>query len=409
MHILQVTPYYPPTFAYGGIPRVVHGLSRALRASGSQVSVLTTDALDSDSRHHCPTERWSDGIRVITFPNLSNQLAYHQQLFLPTRLLCWWLAGSGTHLPGALEALPPPDIVHLHGHRHLLNNVAVAMAKVWGVPYVMTPNGTLPRIERRQRVKFLWDLALAGRIPPGAARCIAVSRAEITQARAAGVPASRISLVPNGLDLGEFEPLPARGSFRRAWGIESDVPLVAYLGRLSPRKGVQHLLNAFLRNPPGGAILVVAGNESGRAPEPGPWTGDGITFTGLLRGRDRVALLVDADVLVYPSTHEIFGLVPFEGLLAGTPVVVGDDCGCGELISEAGAGFLVPHGDISALRTRIGALLKDPELRASMVARGRNYIESRLTWPRIARKHIQLYRESIREHGGARSANEVNP
>ena len=68
-------------------------------------------------------------------------------------------------------------------------------------------------------------------------------------------------------------------------------------------------------------------------------------MTRLLEGNERLSLLVDSDVLVYPSSDEIFGLVPFEGLMCGAPVVVGGDCGCGQLIREAGAGLLVNHAD----------------------------------------------------------------
>ena len=117
----------------------------------------------------------------------------------------------------------------------------------------------------------------------------------------------------------------------------------------------------------------------------------------LLEGPDRVALLADADVLVYPSTEEIFGLVPFEGLLSGTPAVVCEDCGCGELIAEAGAGLLVPHGDVPRLRRQVETLLQDRILADAMVERGRRYIRERLAWPRLAAVHESLYEEVIRE------------
>src|SRR5438034_1069928 len=83
------------------------------------------------------------------------------------------------------------------------------------------------------------------------------------------------------------------------------------------------------------------------------------TATGLLRGRDRLEALADADAVVYPSEHEIFGLVPLEALLAGTPVVVADDSGCGEIIRQAG-GDVVPLGDADALALAIDRILDDP-------------------------------------------------
>src|SRR2546430_9464487 len=71
-------------------------------------------------------------------------------------------------------------------------------------------------------------------------------------------------------------------------------------------------------------------------------------FTGVLRGSDRLEALADADGLVYPSQDEIFGLVPLEAILSGTPVVVADDSGCGEIVSRTGGGRLRPPRHVEA-------------------------------------------------------------
>jgi glycosyltransferase involved in cell wall biosynthesis len=124
-------------------------------------------------------------------------------------------------------------------------------------------------------------------------------------------------------------------------------------------------------------------------------TGPGVVATGTLHGPDRLALLVDADVLVYPSTHEVFGLVPLEGLLCGAPVVVGDDCGCGELIHEAGAGLTV-GSSVGELRGHIRVLLADRARAATMVARGRAWIAEHLDPERVAAAHVALYGQVCR-------------
>ena len=386
MHVLQITPYFPPTWAYGGIPRIVDGLSRALVGEGVAVSVLTTDAFDEQRRSEVPKVRDHHGVTVHTVPNHSNRLAYRHQLFLPR--------GASA----ILSQLEDIDLIHLHGHRHLLNNAAVRWAKSRGLPYVMTTNGTLLRHERKVGAKRMWDALVAGHIPAGAARCIAVSRADAAMHHQAGIPPERVCMIPNGLDLGEFDPLPERGAFRQQRDLPPG-PLVAYLGQISPRKGVEHLVEAFADGGPGGASLVIAGNDMGglstararlKADSP-------VHFVGLLEGRDRLALLADADVLVYASTAEVFGLVPFEGLLCGAPVVVGDACGCGELIAEAGAGLLVRHGDIVGLRSRIRTLLLDRVAAEAMVTRGRRYIRQRLGFTPIAQQHHALYEEVLSE------------
>jgi len=389
VHVLQVTPYFPPTWAYGGIPRIVYGLGRALADLGVQVSVLTTDALDGRSRADVPRQREVNGMQVHCCRNLSNWMAYRHQLFLPMGLR------------RALHRVGRPDLIHLHGHRHLLNSGADIHARRQGIPTVLTANGTLLRHERKQRVKLLWDALVAGPIPRNAARCVVVSRAERRQHLAAGIPAERLERIPNGLDLGEFSPLPPRGAVRRRLGIPPDRPVVVYLGQLSPRKGVEHLVAAFRQDPPAGAALVIGGNDMGAGATARAQLDPGspVHFLGLLEGAERIGLLVDADVLVYPSTDEVFGLVPFEGLLSGAPAVVGDDCGCGELIHGAGAGLLVPHGDVAALRSRISTLLADRATANAMVERGRAYIRRHFSWPRVARQHLALYEDVLRTSG----------
>ena len=126
MHVLHVAPYFPPTWAYGGIPRVVDGLSRAQAAAGALVSVLTTDALDGAARAGLPLDRSHGQVRVLTAPNLSNRLAYRHQLFLPR-------PDALAAARAAIERSGPPAVVHLHGHRHLLNTVAVRWARRWPV------------------------------------------------------------------------------------------------------------------------------------------------------------------------------------------------------------------------------------------------------------------------------------
>lgn len=376
MRVLHVTPYFPPTWAYGGIPRVVHGLARAQVALGAEVRVWTTDVYDAERRADVAPRRTLDGIEVVVSPVVSNRLAWSHQLFLP-------------------RGEPPMedvDLLHLHAHRHLLNFKAWKAARSRGIPVVFTPNGTAPRLERKQAVKWLWDLLVDGAVPTDADRVVATSRAEVRQLLGLGVPAERVVRIPNGLWLEEFRDLPPRGSFRARHGV--DGPLVAYLGQITPRKGVDHLVAAFGRLAEG--TLVVAGSPRGMVPPTAPR----VVYTGTLTGPDRLSLLVDADVLVYPSTDEVFGLVPFEGLLCGAPVVVGDDCGCGELVTEAGAGLLVRHGDVDALATAIRALLADRAAADGMVRRGRAFVERHLGFDTVARAYLDVYAELLPTRAG---------
>jgi glycosyltransferase involved in cell wall biosynthesis len=381
LHVLQVSPYFPPTWAYGGIPRIVYGLGKGLLARGVKTSVWTTDAFDAKNRSPKDFHHQLEGLNIWVSKNLSNHLAYEHQLFLPQ------------NARQILDEIQNVDLVHLHGHRHLLNNHAIAWANRRGIPWVFTPNGTLPRQERKLGTKIIWDRVVAAKAHKGAAACIAVSRAEVGQMLRVGISKDRIHQIPNGLMLEEFADLPPKGSFKEKWGITG--PVVSYLGRISPRKGVEHLVAAFSGDGLPQATLVVAGNDMGALDLARSKADDRVIFTGLLEGRDRLALLVDSEVLVYPSSDEIFGLVPFEGLLCGTPAVVGGDCGCGQLIREAGAGLLVQHANVSELRDRIRVLLSDQVAAAAMVARGREYVLKNLSFEHVASAHEALYRQVL--------------
>src|SRR5439155_25815673 len=95
--ILHVSQYSADAWAYGGIPRLAHSLTRGLARRGHQVTVCTTDACDESGRlpnreaarsrfRAWPPSRTADGVEMRVFPNISNRLAYHLQLFLPIGL-----------------------------------------------------------------------------------------------------------------------------------------------------------------------------------------------------------------------------------------------------------------------------------------------------------------------------------
>ena len=295
-------------------------------------------------------------MELRVFPNVSNRLAYHLQLFLPFGLNTYLSEFAGSF-----------DVAHLHACRNVPGAIAAYHLHRAGVPYVLAPNGTAPRIERRRLAKRVFDVAMGRRILHGAARVLAVSTAEQRQLLALGVDAAVVRVVPNPVDLDEFTSPVARGRFRARFGLPDgpSAPLVMFLGKLTPRKRVDVLARAFAQLDRRDARLVIAGNDMGAG------TGthalvhelglDARTiFTGLLRGRERLEALADADVLVYPSQDEIFGLVPLEAILSGTPVIVADDSGCGEIVSRTGGGQVVPAGDVEALARAIAAILDAP-------------------------------------------------
>lgn len=387
MHILQVAPYYPPAYAYGGIPRIVGSLSRELTHHGHTVSVITTDAHDNAKRSERILYQREDGVHIYTTPNLSNRLAFQEQLYLPIVSRQYFTA---------IQSHGPVDVIHLHGHRHLLNNAVIRWAKHHQIPYVFTANGTLRRHEQKEWIKIAWDACISGRIPFEADRCIVVSQSDATIHREWGLSSEKLRYIPNGLDLTELQIPPVNSTLRSQYNIPESSPIISYLGRISPRKGVDILIQAFQQlNSHPTAHLIVAGSDMGglspsiQLAQNNPR----IHFIGTIEGDARLDLLHNSDVIVYPSQREIFGLVPFEALIAGTPVIVSDDCGCGEIIQRADAGFVVPYGEIHQLSQRISELLYTPSLGRAMVDKGQRYIQKHLAIEIVTTEHIALYNE----------------
>lgn len=353
MRILHVTPYFEGAWAYGGIPRAAAAMVRGLVDRGDLVTVCTTDACRADARLETAGARAVEGADVRIFRNVSNTAAYHLQFFMPMGLATYLRSEAGRF-----------DVAHLHGCHHLPGSIAARYLRRARVPYVVTPNGTAPYIERRKLAKRLFDLTLGRGVLEGAARVAAVSRSERRQLLDLGIPESKIVVVPNPLDLREFGEVPA-GRFRSAFGIGAGERVVMYLGKLTPRKRLDTLVEAFAGLPGANHRLVVAGNDMGYGRQLRELIArHGIEqrtiVTGLLPGRHRLEALRDADVVAYASELEVFGLVAVESLLCGTPVVVADDNGCGEIVTESGGGLVVPPRDAAALRAALERVLADP-------------------------------------------------
>jgi glycosyltransferase involved in cell wall biosynthesis len=372
-------------------------MARSLAERGHRVTICTTDVCDADHRLAAPDGasrfgawrpvRPSDRITVRVFPNISNRLAYHQQVFAPI--------GMRRFLREHARSF---DVAHLHACRNLPGVLAARSLRKAGVPYVLAPNGTAPLIERRHLAMQIFDVALGNAVTRHAHRVLAVTEAERRQLHDVGVADDRITVVGNPIDLDEFSTPPAPGAFKARHGLSG--PLVVYLGKITPRKRVHTLVRSFARLASTAATLVIAGNDMGAAgsardaAEAAGVMGR-TRFVGLLRGAERLELLADADVVVYPSEHEIFGLVPLEALLVGTPVVVSDDSGCGEVVGQLGGGLVVP-GREAELARAIERVLDEQELWRGAARKAACAVRARFSAEAIGEQLEELYGDVMR-------------
>jgi len=389
MRILHVTPYYEDAWAYGGIPRVAGALCRGLEARGHQVTVATTDAWEPERRmprrmrQSVAMDR--GGVQMRAFKNLTNRLAHAHQLYLPL--------GMGRFLRKEAGAF---DVAHLHALHNVPVSLAARALRREGVPYVSAPNGTAPLIERRRAAKWLFDRTVGRGVLEGAAAVLAVSRAERRQLLGIGVEEGVIRELPNPVVAREVDGLE-RGAFRQEHGLGEE-RIALYLGQLSPRKGLSTLVQAVGAMGEDAPRLVLAGAERG-AGAGRLLAGAGLEGralqVGVLRGRERLSALADADLVVYAGEHEVFGLVVLEAILCGTPVLVADDCGAAELVEIAGGGATVPVGDAAALAQQMLAVLRTPEAWREDLAEAARVVRERFDAPVVCAGLETIYEEVL--------------
>ena len=280
------------------------------------------------------------------------------------------------------------DIVHLHGARNLLLEQVALYASQKNTPFVVTPNGTQRRHQSRLKRKWIWDKIFSG--TKKAQRWIAVSEAEKKDLVNEHISPQNISVIPNGVDTKEIDLYMNNPTLSKSPPKEKKI---GYLGQISHRKGVQDLIKAtlMLKNTP--INLFIAGNDMGSLEtlKKQAHHAPNIHFLGLLQGDARLQFLHNLDLLIYPSKNEAFGLVPFEAILCGTPVVVGDDSGCKEWLSLAGCTHFVPFGQPSELAKIIIQQLETEQSLTTI----QEWIRNNLSWSSVAQSTTECYTDIL--------------
>jgi glycosyltransferase involved in cell wall biosynthesis len=393
MKILQITPYFYPAMAYGGPSRTVYELSKSLIRRGHEVTVFTTDSLNKTSRiQNKEFPSYFDGLEVYYFKNLSNSLAWNQQLFISSGML--------KHLKNQVRN---SDIVHLNMYRTFQNIVVHYYCKKYRVPYVLSARGSIPRIVRKVFLKQIYDVLWGKQILNDAQKVIGISKMEHPQYLNLGVSPDNISIIYNGIDIENYGVLPSKGKFMSAHNLYGK-KIILYIGRVNARKGLDFLVKSFSNVAAyrDDFILVIAGPDDGYRQKlesliSSLGINDRVKFCGYLGYPEKVEAYVDAEMVVYPSFLEYFGLVPFEALLCNTPVVVTKDSGCGEIIADMGIGYYVDYNDISELSETMIKIIENPTEAKSKAMSGRAYVQENLKWDKVAQQTEMVYSLAIAE------------
>ncbi|MGA2964043.1 MAG: glycosyltransferase [Candidatus Korobacteraceae bacterium] len=290
------------------------------------------------------------------------------------------------------------DLVHIHTIWNWVEWTAVSESVKAGVPYVISPRGMLEASAMRHR---RWRKAVAfpllERRNLGRAAFLHATAAMEYQTLDRLALGVRSVLVPNAVD-GVLKREDYAGTLRKRLGVCSDVPIVAWLGRIHPIKRLDLLAEAFRqvhKHIP--AHLVIAGpDETGqRQSLEGLFRGiaSDIHWLGELDDAQKRELLCDANVLVLCSNSESFGMSVLEALAAGTPVVVTRTCPWQE-VESAGCGFWVEQ-EAQAIAKALLDILSNPTLAATMGKKAQQLVRSNYSWDVAALKMVKYYSQSI--------------
>lgn len=284
-----------------------------------------------------------------------------------------------------------PDVVHVH--EPLAPAVSAAAAAFGPRPVV----GTFHAWSSSDRLYRL--VAPAGRRVAARldARVAVSPAAQQFAAGALSLPLGAFRVVPNGVDVAAYagaEPIPDLA--------DRDRPLLLFVGRLEPRKGLDVLVRAFLRlraaQPRVRLCVVGEGPERRRCQEMVPPSiRPDVLFVGTVAEDDKPRYHASADLFVAPNSGgESFGIVLLEAMAAGLPLVATDIPGFRTVAKDGRQGRLVPPGDAFALADALATLLANDKLRTAMAAEGRRTADE-YDWPRVARRVEDVYRSVLRQ------------
>lgn len=286
------------------------------------------------------------------------------------------------------------DVVHLTGHWTLLNALVARECRKQQKPYVVCPAGALPIYGRSRWLKSLYNLVAGKNTIAAASAWVAIATNEIAQYSDYGIPAERISMIPNGIDEADFLET-GDAAFRSKFRLP-DAPFVLFLGRLAPIKGPDLLLQAYVNAASAfnDIHLVFAGPDGGmletlRTVAAASRFADRVHFIGPVSGADKSRAYHAAALLAIPSRQEAMSIVVLEAGVCGTPVLITDRCGFDEVAGSGGG--LVVNASVEALQSGLEQLLASPEMLPVMGNALQAFTRENYLWQHVVKDYISLF------------------
>ncbi len=304
----------------------------------------------------------------------------------------------------------------LHSHYWLSGWAALRLRQVWDVP-VMQMFHTLGHMKNRiaqhpDESEPEIRLQTEYEIMRAADYLIAATPAERTQLMwLYGADMHKIRIIPPGVDLEHFYPMP-KAEARQAIGVPEKDRMILFVGRIEPLKGIDTLLRAIailkdqIDDKRCSTYLSIIGgdpnDDNGGNAEMQRLQAlcqalsldDLVTFLGSKSQETLQYYYAAADAVIMPSHYESFGLVALEAMACGTPVIASEVGGLAYLIQDGVTGFHVPDRDPEELAGRICSLLNNPALRQKMSVNAVKNAQQ-YSWSRVGAAIRELYSQAL--------------
>jgi len=384
MNVLILSWEYPPIVA-GGLARHVRKLSEYLVEDAElEVHVLTRGARDTAEYEVL------DGVHVHRVPETSHPRDLDA-------FLEWVDVMNADMVAAGQELAEAADLIH--GHDWLVADAADRLARHAGVPYLTTIHAT--EYGRHQgwvdkhpqshiHAVETWMAQRADHV----ITCSHYMRGHVADIY--GLDEQRISVIPNGIDPEDLQPVEDLESLRAQFAAPED-KLVLLVGRLVYEKGFQLALDALpgLIRRLGNVRYLVAGSGTHEAELKRQAERLGIaehgTFLGWIGDDVLHSLYRIADLTVVPSIYEPFGLVALEAMASGCPCIVADTGGLREVVPNRDVGLRFKTQSARSLSHWVARVLTDEQLREQLVAEASEHV-LRFDWADIAVQTAEVYR-----------------
>ncbi len=390
MKILMLTWEYPPRIV-GGIARVVHDLSHRLVKDGHEVTVVTYKDANIPNLADYEDDK---GVQVYRTENY---------MITPNNFTDWVMQLNFNLIAKATEIINKKgkfDVIHAHDW--LVTYAAKTLKQSYKIPLVATIHAT--EAGRNSGIhdevqRYINDTEWL--LTYEATDVIVNSNYMKNELqRLFGLPYDKINVIPNGVNLNLYSGIERDYNFRRMYAMDNE-KIILYLGRLVYEKGIQNLISAMpkILDKYNDAKLVVAG-KGGMIDELRNQVNfmgiqNKVYFTGYLDSESVKKMYKCADVAVFPSTYEPFGIVALESMLSGTPTVVSDVGGLNEIVEHGVDGMKSYAGNANSIADSVLALLYDQNLCNNISKNAKNKIKNNYNWNKIAQDTHYVYERAI--------------